>query len=90
MRVVGFRDIQAGCLVEADDQVEEIHRIQFELVRERLVGLDFLALDLGGDVLERAFDEIGDFGFGHSCSGSLKISARRLRKRAATRPSLTR
>ena len=52
MRVVGFRNIQAGSLVEADDQVEEIHRIQFELVRERLVGLDLLALDLGGDVVD--------------------------------------
>src|SRR3972149_11561979 len=88
--IIRLRNLHAQCLVEADDEVEDVHRIEIDLIAEGNVGLDGGEINLRRDLAEHAENCRPDLVPGHSRLGSWSRRSIAARKRPARWPSGTR
>src|SRR3990172_6161227 len=89
-RVVGLGDVDAELLVDRDHEVEDVHRVEVELVAEVDVPLDLRRVGLQRDLAQHAEDGGPDLVGGHRSSGSWSSRSRAVRNALARWPSVTR
>ena len=88
--IVEFRDVNTQAMMNRDDEVEEIHRVDIQGLAQIRGGIEFLQIHFGRNVTEFFLQNSANVGLVHSFSGScssLPISAR---NSAPAWPSLTR
>jgi hypothetical protein len=65
LRVVSLGDVDSGRLVQGDDEVQEIHRVEVHLVPEVCFRIDRLALAFRRDARQSGADQACDLFSGH-------------------------
>ena len=90
LRVIGFGDFDVKLFVDTDHEVEEVHRIEVQLLAQAEGRLDLVRLDLGRDVAEDAEDSFADLDGCHSWPGSCNRRSTAFRKMPPRWPSVTR
>src|SRR5581483_6853717 len=88
--VVALRNLDSELLVDGDDEVEEVHRIDVELVAEIDVPSDERRIRLRRDLAQHPQHGVSDLVGGHRLSGSLTRRSRAIRNAPARCPSVTR
>jgi hypothetical protein len=68
--VVGFRDLDSDAFVERDDEVQEVHGIDIDLIPQRRVGAERVRIELGRHASQFRDNDAAHLVFRHSCSGS--------------------
>ncbi len=69
LRVVGLRDLDLQLLVDADHEVQEVHRVDVELLPQVDVRADGTGVGFGRDLLKNAQHRFSDLVARHSSSG---------------------
>src|SRR5574341_1316757 len=88
--VVRLGDLDLQALVQRDEEIEPVHRVQIHLLAQELARDEVAVLDLGGDALELRDDRPAHLVLVHSVSGCCRSFATSARNSAPRCPSLTR
>ena len=68
--IIEFRDIDAETMMDRNDEVEEIHRIDIQGLPQIRGGIEFLQIHFGRNVPEFFLQDSANVGLVHSFSGS--------------------
>ena len=88
--VVALGDLDPGLLVDGDDDVEEVHRVDVQLLGEVRVGLDRRGVDIRRDLGQRTDHHVSELLPVHSSSGFCSRRSIRVSRRLPAWPSLAR
>src|ERR1051325_4087131 len=69
---VGYLDIQF--LVQADDEVQKIHRVDVHLLTQVFSRIYRVKVDFGGDIVQCPLYDFSDVTLGHGCRDPLCAS----------------